>query len=83
MAVLVAKAMESRSISAEIAHISNPRIEQSEHYYNPVNTSFTDIGLKPKLISVDVISEMIDYIQPYIDRIDKSVMIPSISWRSS
>tara|TARA_Y100001933_G_C18959279_1_gene547398 strand:- start:191 stop:1360 length:1170 start_codon:yes stop_codon:yes gene_type:complete len=83
LAEIVASALASKSIKSEILHIQNPRIEQAEHYYNPVNTSFIDLGLKPKLISEKVILELIDFIQPYIDRIDETVMLPNISWKAS
>ena len=64
-----------------IDHIANPRIESEEHYYNPVHTKLVDLGLAPHLLTSDVISGMLKTISSARDRIDLSLINPSVRWR--
>ena len=48
LALLVSQTMNSEDIKTEIKKIDNPRVEESDHYYNPKNKSFLDLGLNVK-----------------------------------
>ena len=80
LAAIVIESLKGKGIEAKISKLANPRIESDEHYFNPVNESFLNLGLNPRYLSVDILSEMIDYISPYIERVDKDVMMPNVSW---
>jgi len=64
-----------------IQQMENPRIEASDHYYNPVNKSFIQQGLDPMLMTTSVIADIAQYVIPYIDNIDKDSLSPSIYWK--
>ncbi len=66
---------------AEIAHISPPRAEAEEHYYNPAHTKLLDLGLRPHLLDDDTILSLVELGRRYGAGVDQSVMLPTIQWR--
>ena len=80
LASIVVQALSTKGLTSKIKKIDNPRIELDDHYFNPNNDSFIKLGLNPRKLSVDILTEIIDYIQPYIDRVDEAVMMPNVSW---
>ena len=42
-------------INVDVKHIDNPRKELEDHYYNPKSSGLIDLGLKPHLLSDEVI----------------------------
>ena len=77
----VAQAARSMGIDVEIAHLHNPRTEAERHYYNPVHTSLSALGLRPHLLAPDVLVEMMEVVQSYRDRIDPAHILPDVQWR--
>ncbi|OHC73466.1 MAG: NAD-dependent dehydratase [Rhodospirillales bacterium RIFCSPLOWO2_12_FULL_58_28] len=77
----VRDAAAGMGLKVAIDHIANPRIESEEHYYNPVHTKLVDLGLAPHLLTSDVISGMLKTISSARDRIDLSLINPSVRWR--
>jgi UDP-sulfoquinovose synthase len=67
-------------IRVEIHNLPNPRVEKEEHYYNPVHTQLRDLGLKPRLLSDELLEHMVQYIQPLRDRINTNTIMPTITW---
>lgn len=82
LAEMVKIAAKECGVSAEIGPIENPRTESESHYYNPKNSSFLILGLKPHLLTVKKISEMIKRIQ--IDKrfIDTDIIYPKVKWNA-
>lgn len=74
----VAKGM---GLKANIAHLTNPRVEKEQHYYNAVHTKLLDLGLQPHLLSDELISELIEAATRYRNRVDFSVIAPTSTWR--
>lgn len=74
-------ARERFHLEPEIAHLNNPRVEKEEHYYHAVHTKLLDLGLKPHLLSDELISDLIETATKYRDRVDFQVIAPSSSWR--
>jgi UDP-sulfoquinovose synthase len=68
-------------ITARIAHIQNPRVEHDNHYYNAKHSALLTLGLKPHLLSEEVIVGMLRMAQENRHRIDDSVLVPTIKWR--
>tara|TARA_Y100000310_G_scaffold326609_1_gene391723 strand:- start:2519 stop:3616 length:1098 start_codon:yes stop_codon:yes gene_type:complete len=64
--------------SVTINKIPNPRKEAPEHYYNPTNQSFLDLGLEPQCLTDNTIAEMIAKVsqEPY----DVSIIKPRVRW---
>lgn len=61
-------------------NIPNPRKELEEHYYNPKNSGLIDLGLKPTLMSEEVLSKMIVQISKFKDQIRQEDIMPKIEW---
>ena len=49
----------------KIQKLPNPRLEKEEHYYNPAHTGLTELGLKPNLMTQDVLIGMLEKIKQY------------------
>lgn len=74
-------AEEQLGLTANIAHLENPRVEKEQHYYKAINTNLVDLGLKPHFLSDELIADLIKTAQRYEDRVKKSVIAPSTTWR--
>jgi UDP-sulfoquinovose synthase len=81
LANVVQKAAQERGYTAEVAHYENPRVEKEEHYYNAKHTALMDLGLKPHLLSDELVETMIGRIAQYKDRIITSAIVPQIRWK--
>ena len=68
-------------LDVKIQNIENPRKEMEEHYYNPAHTGLTDLGLKPNLLTDDVIEEMILYVSKYKESVDDSRFLLGAKWK--
>jgi len=80
MANLVAGALNP---DHEIRHLTDPRVELEEHYYNAKHTKLIDLGLVPHLLDAGTIQDLASIVQTWRDRIDLSVMAPTIEWRAT
>lgn len=81
LAERVAAVAKTMGLNPEIAHLENPRVEKEQHYYNAKHTKLMDLGLKPHLLSDDLIRELIETATRYKDRVDFSVIAPNATWR--
>ena len=84
LAEMVVEAMyfysEEKLADAEVTHIKNPRKEVEVHYYNPTHQKLLDLGYKPNKDIQAEISELIETILPYKDRVIKEVIMPKTRW---
>ncbi|MGE5505661.1 MAG: NAD-dependent epimerase/dehydratase family protein [Actinomycetota bacterium] len=81
LAELVKAAAARMGIEVAIDHVANPRIELETHYYNPKHSKLADLGLKPNLLTIEVVEGMLGTIAKAKGRIDNSIIAPSIQWR--
>ncbi|WP_188882366.1 NAD-dependent epimerase/dehydratase family protein [Alicyclobacillus cellulosilyticus] len=81
LAQRVQRVAAEMGLKVNIAHLPNPRVEKEQHYYNAVHTKLTDLGLKPHLLSDDLLRELIETAQRYRDRVDFKVIAPTATWR--
>jgi UDP-sulfoquinovose synthase len=82
LAHMVQSVATRRGLNAQIEHLPGPRVEEESHYYNAKHSKLTDLGLKPNLLSDDVIDTLIDIALRYRDRIDPTVFEPRITWQN-
>jgi UDP-sulfoquinovose synthase len=68
-------------IEVQVDHVSNPRLEMEEHYYNPTHTKLLSLGLRPTLLSETLIESMLQVIQRYRDSVSEDVIAPVTQWR--
>jgi UDP-sulfoquinovose synthase len=67
-------------LPVEIKPISNPRKEAEEHYYNPVHLGLLELGLTPHFMADEVLAAMLNQILPHRERIDRTRIMPRVSW---
>jgi len=67
----------------EVQHLADPRVELEDHYYNAAHTKLVDLGLEPHLLDGDTIRALAAIVETWRDRIDLSVMVPTIDWRAA
>jgi UDP-sulfoquinovose synthase len=81
LARLVQTAGEKLGLTVEVDHLSDPRVEAQEHYYNAKHSKLIELGLEPHLLSDSLLDSLMNVALKYRDRIDPSVMLPQINWR--
>lgn len=81
LAYKVKEASESIGINCDIQNVDNPRKEMEDHYYNPKHTNLLNLGLKPTILSNDVLVNMIKKVSKFKKDIDKDIALPRISWK--
>jgi len=67
-------------LNVEVKSIENPRKEMEEHYYNPAHTGLLDLGLKPNLLTDDVMAEMINEVIQHKSKIQKHRIFRGVKW---
>ncbi len=80
LAQLVARQSSLLGLKTEVRNIENPRLEAEEHYYNPVHSRLTQLGLKPRLLSDVLVESMLKTIQTHSARVKPDHMLPSVRW---
>lgn len=68
-------------LDVTIKSIDNPRKELEEHYYNPAHSGLVELGLKPHLMTDEVIAGMLEKVIRYRDRIDTNKILPRVRWK--
>ncbi|HXZ62868.1 MAG TPA: NAD-dependent epimerase/dehydratase family protein [Acidimicrobiales bacterium] len=63
--------------------LANPRVEREEHYYHAANTKLLDLGLRPHLLTDEVIAGMLETIGRHRDRVNIGAIAPTVQWRAS
>jgi UDP-sulfoquinovose synthase len=80
LAERVAKVGNRLGLDVEIKPVANPRKEAEAHYYNPVHAGLLSLGLKPHLLTDDVLAKLMQLVMRYKNRIDSSRFLRNISW---
>jgi len=69
---------ERLGFKVEIKSIKNPRVEAEEHYYNPSHTGLMELGLKPHLLTDEVLSQMMETVIKYKYNIKKDAIFRGV-----
>jgi UDP-sulfoquinovose synthase len=83
LAKLVQMIAGEMSLSVEIDHLPDPRVEAESHYYNAKHSRLSDMGLQPHLLSDSLVNSLINVALRYRDRIDVAMFQPQVNWRTS
>jgi len=83
LAEMVRDAAREMGLPTTIEHLEPPRVESQEHYYNAKNSKLTDLGLRPHRLSDSLLDSLMNIAMKYQDRIDRSLFLPQVNWRSS
>jgi UDP-sulfoquinovose synthase len=81
LARMVHTAGEKLGLTVKIDHLSDPRVEAEEHYYNARHSKLIELGLEPHLLSDSLLDSLMNVAIKYRDRIDTTVMLPRVNWR--
>jgi UDP-sulfoquinovose synthase len=81
LAGIVRAAAGNRGHDVTIEHFENPRVELEEHYYNAVHTKLFDLGLRPHLLSDELMESLLAKIESHKDRVITSAIAPRTQWR--
>jgi UDP-sulfoquinovose synthase len=68
-------------MDVRVDHVTNPRLEMEEHYYNPTHTKLVSLGLRPTLLSETLIESMLEVVRRHQDRVIVDVIAPVTQWR--
>jgi len=80
LAGMVQAAGKRAGLKTKIDHVENPRVELEDHYYNAKHSKFEDMGLKPHLLTDEVIDSMLATALANNSTVDRGSFIPRIRW---
>ncbi|MBA3494077.1 MAG: NAD-dependent epimerase/dehydratase family protein [Gammaproteobacteria bacterium] len=80
LADTVKRAAHGLGIEVAVESIPNPRKELEEHYYNPRHSGLIELGLQPHYLTEEVLTDMLQRVLPYRDRIDRKRIMPRVRW---
>jgi UDP-sulfoquinovose synthase len=83
IAGIVQAAAKKINLAVEISHLPDPRVEAEDHYYNAKHSKLVDLGLQPHLLSDAMLDSLLKVAVKYRDRIDTSLILPSVNWRNA
>src|SRR5579863_8002714 len=81
LAEMVVRQSNRFGLEAQVKHLPNPRVEAERHYYNATHTHLIDLGLEPHLLNESVLDSLIELAIEHHERIDSSLIIPTVNWR--
>ena len=64
-----------------LSNIKNPRTESEQHFYQPKNDGLRELGYFPEWNLPGEIEKLINAILPCKDRINKSIIEPTTTWK--
>ncbi len=67
-------------INVTVDSLVDPRVEAEEHYYNAAHTRLLELGLRPNLLTDEVVAHMLETVQRYKDRILVAPIAPKTKW---
>lgn len=82
LAERVRHAGRAMGLDVQVQHLPNPRKEKEEHYYNPAHTGLLDLGLRPHLLTEDVVCDMLGRVGKCAGRVDREKIAPRVVWTS-
>jgi UDP-sulfoquinovose synthase len=83
LAHMVKTAAAEMGMPVEIEHMPTPRVEAEAHYYNAKHSKLVDLGLRPHFLSDSLLDSLMNIAMKYSDRVERSLFMPQVNWRSS
>src|SRR6202451_4326825 len=83
LAKMVQDAARHLGMPVDIQHLEAPRVEAQQHYYNAKHSKLVDLGLQPHNLSDSLLDSLMNIAVKYRDRIDESLFLPQVNWRSA
>jgi UDP-sulfoquinovose synthase len=76
----VKSAGKALGLDVEVKNIENPRKEMEEHYYNPKHTGLIDLGLKPTLMTDEILVQMMSHVAKHKTAIARHKIFRGTKW---
>ena len=83
LARMVQAAGRNLGLHVEIEHLPDPRVEAEEHYYNARHSKLVELGLRPHPLSESLLDSLLNIAIRYQNRVDRSLFLPTVNWRSA
>jgi len=83
LAEMVQAAAWKLGMRVSIEHLTGPRVESEDHYYNAKHSKLIDLGLQPHYLSDSLLDSLMNIAVRYQDRIDTALFLPQVQWRNS
>ena len=83
LAELVVRQGREFGLEARIQHLTNPRVEAEQHYYNAAHTRLLELGLEPHFLNGIVLQSLIELAIQQRERIDSKLILPTVNWRAT
>lgn len=83
LAEMVQRVGKQRGLTAAVDHIENPRVEMEDHYYNAKHSGLQALGLKPLLLTDEVINHMFDVVESNKSRLNLDTIQPTVKWKQN
>lgn len=80
LADIVCRSAKVWGLQVGSQHISNPRKEAEDHYYNPIREKLPALGYEPTVDIEGEVTELIGQLLPFKDRVKKDVILPRTKW---
>ena len=80
LAEMIKRVGTERGHQVEIKSIENPRVELEDHYYNPAYTGLKELGLKPHLLTAEVLHDMFERVELHADKIQMHKIFRGVKW---
>jgi UDP-sulfoquinovose synthase len=81
LAEMVKKIGDKLGYKVEINHITNPRIEKEDHYYNIQYSGLLGLGLQPHYLTDEILESFFVISDRYKERINFGAFYKGIQWK--
>jgi UDP-sulfoquinovose synthase len=83
LARMVQTAGRKMGLHVDVDHLSDPRVEAEQHYYNAKHSKLIDLGLRPHFLNDSLLDSLMNIAVKYQDRVDTSMFLPQVNWRNA
>jgi UDP-sulfoquinovose synthase len=83
LANLVQQIGNRKGLNVTINHMSDPRVELEQHYYNARHTKLIDLGLVPHHLSDVLLDSLMDVVVRHRDGVREDTLMPQVNWRNT
>jgi UDP-sulfoquinovose synthase len=82
LALMVKQVAKDLNIDARVTPVDNPRIEEENHYYNPIHNKLSELGYHPSTTVEEEVKRTIKVLKEYEERISrcKAAIEPKTKW---
>ena len=80
LAAKVKSAGKALGLDVQVKNIENPRKELEDHYYNPRHSGLIDLGLKPTLMTDEILVQMMAHVTKHKSAIARHKIFRGTRW---